>query len=493
MKTLYINITGEIIKSTEDIFVIGSERDALINKCCYELGKEIIGEVFVLGVGNITKQCLVTNYGDFDSEGYTNIITQLEILRYKILSKHPTGNYEVKLPLQYVDWLSKNTHPVYNCIAEQLRLKSNIVTLSVDNVYKRLLTDILKYGSNGCSQFVVNDNAVTDDSAITISIQSKLGGIAFLPFEEWPLDYNLRDLGVSSTMRREKSACDDVQKASVVDKEVNYKIGKDFVVQDKSTTKIKDSTYICDQYVTFDENNYKSGDFTIIQHANGNQSFNISGFNIEMVKVEGGEFQMGGTEEQNGDASMAEKPIQTVKVNGFYISETVITQELWAMVMGNHRSQFKGANRPVTNVSYYDCMTFIERLNKITGKDFRLPTEEEWEYAARGGNNKSIFKYSGSSKLDEVAWYSVNANKVTHDVKMKRPNALGIYDMSGNVWEWCSSHFHKYGEVQREGLLMITRGGCATSMPNACRTSRRYYSNPSHSSCYLGFRLVMLA
>ncbi|MBQ0015371.1 MAG: formylglycine-generating enzyme family protein, partial [Bacteroidales bacterium] len=150
-----------------------------------------------------------------------------------------------------------------------------------------------------------------------------------------------------------------------------------------------------------------------------------------MVEVSGGTFKMGATSEQGSDAWNDEKPVHNVTLSSYYIGLTEVTQELWQAVMGSNPSYFKGLYRPVENVSWDDCQTFISRLNSLTGKNFRLPTEAEWEFAARGGTKSRGYKYSGSNTLDDVAWHVGNSGDKTHDVGTKAPNELGIYDMSG--------------------------------------------------------------
>jgi formylglycine-generating enzyme required for sulfatase activity len=201
---------------------------------------------------------------------------------------------------------------------------------------------------------------------------------------------------------------------------------------------------------------------------------------------------MGATEEHGVYASSHEKPVHRVRVNDFYMMESVVTQELWEAVMGSNPSIFKGKVRPVTNVSYYDCCEFINKINRHLKIGLRLPTEKEWEYAARGGCKRSDTMYSGSANLGDVAWYIENSNSVIHDVKLKRPNKLGLYDMSGNVWEWCATKNKSYScSYINHSNWYINRGGCATSQESGCRTSRRYCSHPNHKSCFLGFRLVI--
>ena len=168
--------------------------------------------------------------------------------------------------------------------------------------------------------------------------------------------------------------------------------------------------------------------------------------------------------------------------------------------MGSNPSRFKGANRPVERVSWDDCQTFIRKLNAMTGKTFRLPTEAEWEYAARGGNKSNGYKYSGGNTLGNVAWYGDNSGSGTHDVKTKSPNELGIYDMSGNVWEWCQDWYGKdyYSSSPQSnpqgpssGSSRVRRGGSWFDNATYCRVAYRFSYTPTNTNYYLGFRLAL--
>ena len=218
-----------------------------------------------------------------------------------------------------------------------------------------------------------------------------------------------------------------------------------------------------------------------------------------MVYVEGGTFTMGATSEQGSDAYESEKPTHQVTLSSFSIGKYEVTQEEWEAVMGNNPSSFKGAKHPVENVSWSDCRQFIRKLRTLTGKNFRMPTEAEWEYAARGGNKSRGYKYSGSNILDDVGWYDSNSSSSTHDVGQLDPNELGLYDMSGNVWEWCADWYGSYESNSQSnpggpssGSYRVNRGGSWIVGARYCRVSYRSFNAPGGSnSFYLGLRLAL--
>ena len=219
-----------------------------------------------------------------------------------------------------------------------------------------------------------------------------------------------------------------------------------------------------------------------------------------MAYVQGSTFTMGATSEQGSDAEDDEKPAHSVTLSSYYIGKTEVTQELWQAVMGNNPSRFKGNRKPVECVSWDDCQTFISKLNSLTGKKFRLPTEAEWEFAARGGIKSQGYKYSGSNTLGDVAWYEENSGDTTHDVGTKSPNELGLYDMNGNVWEWCSDWYgDKYYSSSpsnhptgpSSGAYRVLRGGSWYSIANLCRSSDRGGSTPVDRGDNMGLRLCL--
>ena len=228
-----------------------------------------------------------------------------------------------------------------------------------------------------------------------------------------------------------------------------------------------------------------------------NGTLTVNGIKYNMVWVDGGTFRMGATSEQSSEIS-DEKPVHSVTLSGYYIGKTEVTQALWQAVMGSNPSYFEGDDLPVEQVSWDDCQEFIRKLNSLTGQNFRLPTEAEWEFACRGGNNSRGYKYSGSNYIDNVAWYDGNSGDKTHPVATKSPNELGIYDMSGNVWEWCADWYGDYSSGRQtnpkgpyDGSRRVCRGGCWSYIARCCRSSFRGSSDPTRRYYYLGLRLAL--
>jgi formylglycine-generating enzyme required for sulfatase activity len=223
----------------------------------------------------------------------------------------------------------------------------------------------------------------------------------------------------------------------------------------------------------------------------------IESLSSSMVFVQGGTFRMGCTQEQQGSCE-SDETLHSVTVSSFSIGKYEVTQAQWKLIMGSNPSKFQGDNLPVENVSWHDAQEFIARLNDTTGKRYRLPTETEWEYAARGGAKSRGYKYSGSHNLNSVAWFEDNSGYSTHPVGSKLPNELGIYDMSGNVYEWCSDGYDSYpASAQQDpvgagsGSYRVIRGGCRGSSATDCRVAYRSFKSPGSRYSLFGFRVVL--
>ena len=220
---------------------------------------------------------------------------------------------------------------------------------------------------------------------------------------------------------------------------------------------------------------------------------------LELVKVEAGTFTMGA---RNGDDLGDAKEHKVTLTRNFYLGSTEVTQTQWAAVMGNNPSRRKGVVLPVENVSWKNAMEFCKRLNDMglapKGWKFTLPTEAQWEYAARGGNRSRGYKYSGSDNLDDVAWYTSNSGSKTHPVALKTANELGLYDMSGNVWEWCLDRYETgYARdpeflTGNSGTDCVIRGGSCGNFAKDCRSAYRYHFGSGGRDGFTGFRVALV-
>ena len=228
-----------------------------------------------------------------------------------------------------------------------------------------------------------------------------------------------------------------------------------------------------------------------------------------MVYVQGGRFEMGGE-----SWSKSSLPVHPVELSDYRIGQYPVTQGVWEAVMGadNNESRFTGKQRPVESVSWEAIdSAFLPKLNEMTtstrpaGTIYRLPTEAQWEFAARGGKSGKGFDFSGGHKLDDVGWYGENSHSETKPVGLKLPNELGLYDMSGNVWEWCNDWYGAdyYAECKREGITKdplgpdegddrVLRGGSWSSPPQGCRVAYRSLGHPAYRFFFIGFRLVLV-
>jgi formylglycine-generating enzyme required for sulfatase activity/predicted Ser/Thr protein kinase len=258
---------------------------------------------------------------------------------------------------------------------------------------------------------------------------------------------------------------------------------------------------VCDKFLSVGEDmeqktEQKTESAPQLVAVEGSRTFTVNGVKFTMVPVEGGAFTMGATSEQGSDAYKDEKPAHEVTLSDYYIGQTEVTQALWKVVMGSNPSDSKGDNLPVEQVSWDDCQVFIQKLNQLTGKQFCLPTEAEWEYAARGGRKSRGYKYAGGNNIGLVAWCGDNSGNRTHTVATKQANELGVYDMSGNVEEWCSDWYDGYqsssqSDPQRPSLgsCRVNRGGSCYCNAGDCRVSFRFFGTPDFRYNDLGLRL----
>lgn len=277
------------------------------------------------------------------------------------------------------------------------------------------------------------------------------------------------------------------------------------VVYKKDGTKVRVPYEMLDSISTYDY-----GDTS--ETVGDNKVFTVNGVTFTMVFVESGTFTMGATAEQQDPNDNEKPPHRVTLTKDFYIGETEVTQALWKAVMGFNPavSGSQGAadyglgdNFPAYYISYEDVQEFIYQLNSLTGAQFRMPTEAEWEYAARGGSKSKGYQYSGSNHIGDVAWYSSTSGQKTHAVKTKNPNELGLYDMSGNVWEWCSDRRRTYTSTpavdpideptsaDHYSYWRVCRGGSWYFSACDCRVAYRSNMDPSYRSSYNGFRLAL--
>ena len=228
--------------------------------------------------------------------------------------------------------------------------------------------------------------------------------------------------------------------------------------------------------------------------------FEVNGVEFDMQRVEGGVFVMGGTREQHRENIASDLPAHTVSLDAYYIASTEVTQALWNAVMPEWfvSSEWNTPTLPITDVNWYDCQEFIHRLDSITGMPFRLPTEAEWEFAARGGNASKGYRFAGGDVVNEVSWGLNNAGFRTHSVGCRKANELGLYDMTGNVSEWCSDWYGRFylgtepnPQGAKDGEWKVVRGGSFDNCEENSYLSRREYYAPYEAMNYCGLRLAL--
>ncbi len=250
----------------------------------------------------------------------------------------------------------------------------------------------------------------------------------------------------------------------------------------------------------------RNDEFKYVTVASKYETIEVNGYHFNMVAIEGGTFTMGATT-SDGDEDSDERPTQKVTLSNYTIGETEVTQGLWKAVMGYIPASFDGDNHPMKEISWDDCQQFIIKLNQLTKRHFHLPSEAQWEFAARGGNLSKNYKYAGSNHIEEVAWYSANAwdkgkespDFGNHAVGTRKPNELGLYDMSGNVWEWCQDSYAHYdgtpqkdpvGPMNSKNSFRVNRGGSWDYIAESARCCNRRNRTPDFRNFNLGMRLA---
>lgn len=367
---------------------------------------------------------------------------------------------------------------------------------------------------------------IIDNSSMPISLELVFSSINWRNMKEHPIetvlvDDLLRLLGKERKQHPKEISTDTVGKREKGTRTMGYRnrywlltcilalglmlaIGALLLIQQKDkvnkspVANVSETEVIVLDFVSMEQNVEDSVESVSAVFNEQELSFTANGVSFTMKYVAPGQFIMGTTEPT---AYADEKPAHKVYIeDGFYIGETEVTQMLWEAVMGNNPSAFKGGQRPVEQVSYKDCHNFIERLNELTGNKFRLPTEAEWEFTARGGNMSKNTRYSGSNLLDEVGWYTGNSERHSHRTKEKTANELGVYDMTGNVWEWC---YDKYSDKYyssndtinpqgpASGDFRVYRGGCWCNDALFSRLTIRGYDSPNYRSPEVGLRLAL--
>ncbi len=388
-------------------------------------------------------------------------------------------NYDVQIPTSVASWISRvetrtlRTDRIHFSVSEN-RGRDVREALVVVKDRNSKLSDTLRVCQYGKGLIVSQQNYFVPRAGKTISVEVK-GGIEYgvtIPsaFQSWIASAG----GTSSSL---SDVTPKTYRFAVSELEGNEEREGYIVFSGNSLT---DTVYI-----------YQGGDFTET----------IKGMSFDMVYVEGGTFQMGATSEQGRDYYSDEIPVHSVTLSDYYIGKFEVTQGLWKAIMDNNNpSNFQnGDDYPKYYVNWEEAQEFCKKLSQLTGKTYVLPTEAQWEYAARGGVKSRGYKYSGSNTIGNVAWYIYNSSSSTHPVATKQPNELGLYDMSGNVWEWCSDWYGYYSSESQSnptgpstGSSRVLRGGSWLDDASYCRVSYRRSNYPSDRSGNCGFRVVLL-
>lgn len=448
MKTLYIDINNSPVPSDDKCEVYAAE-DLELNFYIY------LGTLIDVNNEAGDPYCLVNDFNTQQTQtDFEKIKDEWGKLKKRLFSQNCTGSYPFPLPLAYISWLQYANSPIYQAWCESGGQQD--VEIDLDDLYdqclgrlQRGIVRLLEEKSGEIDEIVFNDDAVNRFSRIVREIREKYQNVGFVRHQE----FKRSAPQPSSSPGPQSSASSPSVSAS--------------------------------------PKQWKNKEV---------RTFRVNGVPFDMVYVEGGEFIMGSGEYED-------EAKHRVSLSSYFIGQTQVTQELWEAVMGGNPSKFRGFDRPVESVSWNDCQEFVKKLNDLLKAEranlcFSLPTESQWEYAARGGKESKESKgymYSGSNNLNEVAWYEGNSGKKTYPVKQKKANELGLYDMSGNVWEWCNDWYEKnYPTVPQTdpkgpqgGQSRVMRGGSWYRNAVECRSALRSCSSPGNAGDGLGLRLAL--
>lgn len=354
-----------------------------------------------------------------------------------------------RFPQQYIDWLLRNNNPYYEQVGKELQKKNGTIFIPSEDIMDNIVMSL----SNKVSQ----------------AFQEKKGDISFVVFSN-PIIQNSSNIV--------KIVCMEDSQAYVLERIEWENQLKEASKEQISISNIDDEA---EKLNLLEENDL------IIK---------VKDVSFKMIYVKGGTFTMGATYEQGSSAESRERPNHIVTLSNFYIGETVVTQALWIAIMGDNPSEYKGLNYPVQRITWYRSQEFINKLNSLTGHNFRLPTEAEWEFAARGGIKSRHFKYAGSNDINKVGWSNRNYREGPHPVALKSPNELGLFDMSGNVHEWCNDWYGKHESSSQNnpkgptfGNKKVARGGFWYVSDSVSRVTCRRRWNPSSHG--FSFRLAL--
>jgi formylglycine-generating enzyme required for sulfatase activity len=420
--------------------------------------------------------------GNYDIQSRVTVFQLAEINNYSYYYEHEKSadaHFEYYVPIEAPTILTQMTNDAV------------IVNMSSDLEYKKFIVD-----GEEVLELPYVAGRTNHDYYITVQAGHSPDSVRWAWTEETTILIPAKDLPI---LRGDADGDGNVNISDVAAL-IDYLLsGNDALVPGKPDVDLNGAITIADVTTLID--------YLLSDRWPGETSFTVNGVTFKLLDIAGGIFSMGATPEQEEGAHDNEKPVHEVALSPFSMSVTEVTQELWLAVMRTNPSRFSSnLNRPVENVSWNDCQVFIAKLNELTGQNFRLPTEAEWEFAARGGMNSQGYKYAGSNDLDEVAWYNYNAHAVgssspdygTHAVATKAPNELGLYDMTGNVWEWCQDWSGTYSEAQQinptgpeTGTNRVMRGGGWTNYPSLLRIAARAGYKPTFKGNFTGLRLVL--